>query len=145
MLSNDRLIELTFHCFYIVFEYSRFIKLPLNQNKLFLFLWLFIHQVFFFGVQCDSSETTFKLFIFALFCLLLTCVYHIHLISVHLPWILSLGVIVNLQWDVSKPDIQICFPCRFVEGHGEGASYCDCNCCNKYIDWIQRNSSSYSI
>ena len=50
MLSNNRLIKLTFHYFYIIFDYSWFIELNLNQYMLLLFLWLFIHHFFFFGV-----------------------------------------------------------------------------------------------
>ena len=41
------------------------------------------------------------------------------------------------QWSVSKQDIHIFFPRRLVEGLGEGDSFCDCTCCNKYINWIQ--------
>ena len=44
----------------------------------------------------------------------------IHRISVHWSWNFSLGVLPIFLWGVSKPDIWICFPRRFVEGHGEG-------------------------
>ena len=37
------------------------------------------------------------------------------------------------------------FPCRIVEGCGEGAGFCDCTCFNKYIDWIQGSYSSLSV
>ena len=67
---------------------------------------------------------------------MLTCVYHIYLISVNWYWNLSSCVIVNCHWAVSKPDIQICPPCRFGEGRGEGCAFCDCTCHNKYIDWM---------
>ena len=40
---------------------------------------------------------------------------------VHWSWNLPLGVIVICLWAISKPDIHICFPCRFVEGRYDGA------------------------
>ena len=55
--------------------------------------------------------------------LLLTCVYHIYWISVHLSWKLFLGVLENCQWTVSKLDIKFCFPRRFVESRDEGDSF----------------------
>ena len=60
----------------------------------------------------------------ALFCLLLTCVYHIYYIIVHLSWNLSSGVISNYQWSLFKLDICIYFPHRFVEGREEGDGFC---------------------
>ena len=50
-------------------------------------------------------------------CWFLTCVYHNYWIRVHWSLNLSLGVIANFQWDVSKLDIQTCFTCRFAEDH----------------------------
>ena len=50
MFSNDRLIELNFHYFYIVFYHYWFIELQFNRYKLLLFLRLFINKVLFFGV-----------------------------------------------------------------------------------------------
>ena len=74
--------------------------------------------------------------------LLLTCVYHIYCISVHLSWNFSSGVLENCKWDVSKPDTQILFPRSFTEGRGEGAGFCDFTCCHQCIDWLQGSSSS---
>ena len=34
-----------------------------------------------------------------------------------------LGVLEHFQWDVYKPDIQICLPHRFMEGCGRGAGW----------------------
>ena len=50
MLSNNCPIELTFNNFYIVFGYYWFIELQLNWYMLFLFIRLFIHQIFLSGV-----------------------------------------------------------------------------------------------
>ena len=105
--------------FYIVFNYSWFIELQLNQYNILLFVRLFIHQVLLFRI----FNIPFKIIIQAFLCWFLNCVHHIYWISVHWSWNLSLGVIPNFQWDVSKPDICICFPCRFVEGLGEEAVF----------------------
>ena len=85
------------------FYYSLFLILRLNRYKLFLFPWLFIHQVLFFGVL----KIDFKIFAQYFFCWLLTCVYHIHWIIYHWSWKLSVGVVSNCQWDVSKLYIYI--------------------------------------
>ena len=53
-------------------------------------------------------------------------------------------MVANCQWDVSKPDIRIFSPCRFLEGHGEGAIFCDFTCNYQLIDWIQSSSSNSS-
>ena len=74
------------------------------------------------------------------FCWLLTCVYHIYWIRVHWYWNLSLGMLENCQWAIYQPDIEICFLCRFVKGHGEGASFCDLTCNCQYIDCLQCSS-----
>ena len=47
--------------------------------------------------------------------------FRIDQISVHLSLNLYPGMIVNCLLDIPKPDIAICFPCRFVEGRGESA------------------------
>ena len=44
-------------------------------------------------------------------------------ISVHWYWNLYLGVIAYYMWDISKPDIRVCFSRRSVEGSGEGARW----------------------
>ena len=89
-------------------------------------------------------KISFKFFIKAFFCLLLTCGYLIYWIRVHLSWNLSLGVLESCQWDVSKPGIWIFFPCRFVEGRGEGAIFCGFTSCHQYIDWLQVNHRKFS-
>ena len=48
MFSNDCSIELTFHYFYFIFDYSWFIKLHLNRYELILFLQFIIRQLLFF-------------------------------------------------------------------------------------------------
>ena len=68
------------------------------------------------------SKISFKLFVQYLF-ILLNFVYHIYWINVNFSWNLFSVVSENCQWDVSKPDIWNFFPCRFVEGCGEGASF----------------------
>ena len=83
----------------------------------------------FASIYCFSwSIISFKFSVKALFCLLLTCVYHIYWISVHWSWNLSSGVLENFQWAISKPDTRICFPHRFLEGRGKGASFCGFTC-----------------
>ena len=49
--------------------------------------------------------------------------FRINRIRVHWSWNLSLGVLENCPWDLSKPDINICFPRRFIEGRYEGAGW----------------------
>ena len=139
MFSNHCLIKPTLHYFYIVFDYFLFLELHLNQYKLLLFIQLFFHQILFLEFQCDWSKKSFKLFSKSFFCWMFTCVYHIYWIIVHWYWNLSLGVIENCQWSISKPDMRICFPCRFVEGCGEVSGFCDLTYCHEYIDWLQGN------
>ena len=75
-------------------------------------------------IDCfDWYKISFKFFVKALFCWLLTYVYCIYWIRVHWSWNLSLGVFANFLRAVSKSDIQIPPPQRFVEGRGEGAIY----------------------
>ena len=126
MFSKKCQIELTFHYFYIVFDYSWFLEIQLNWYKLFLSIRSFICQVLLFEV----SKISFKIFVQAFFCSLLTCVYHIYWISVYWSWNLSLGVLENLQWNLSKQGIQIHLPCRFVEGCDKGANFYDFTCCH---------------
>ena len=73
----------------------------------------------------------------AFFCWLLTCLYNIYRSRIHLSWILSLGVLENCYWALYKPDIRIFSPRRFVEGCGEGASFCDFSCRHQYINILQ--------
>ena len=84
---------------YFLFYYSWFLEQQLNRYKLILFPWLFIHQVFFFVVL-----------FFILAPLIIGLFVCIDLIGIHWSWHLSLGVISNCQWDVSKPYIQISPP-----------------------------------
>ena len=90
------------------------------------------------------NKISLKLFFQASVCWLLTFMYHIYWIVVHWSWNLSSGMIKTFQWAVSKPDIWICFPCRFLEGCGEGDGFLNFKCFHKYIDWIQGSSSIYS-
>ena len=97
----------------------------------------------FASIDCfDWSKISFKFYVKALFCWLLTCVNHIYWIRVHWSINLSTGVLENCQWAVSKPDIRIWFPRRFLVGYDEGAGFCDFTFCHQYIDWLQVNSSS---
>ena len=109
MFSNDHYIKLTFNCFYFILYYSWFIELQFNRYMLLLFIWFIICQVFLFGVLV----ILFELLIVDLF-------VHIYRISVCWYWNLSLGVLENCLWAVSKPDIWIGLPRRFVEGCDEG-------------------------
>ena len=141
MLSGDRSIELTFHYFYIVFDYSSFLELQLNPYKISLFSQFFIHQLLFFLVP----NISFKIFVQAFFCWLLNCVHHIYWVSIHWSWNLSSCVVVNFQWYVSKPYIRICSPHTFVEGCVEGDGFYGRICCHQYIDWLQGSSSSLQL
>ena len=109
MFWNDHSIELTFHCFYFIFEYSWFIELQFNRYKLLLFILFVICQALFFGVL-----------VIVFLSLIVDLFVRIYCISEHWPWNLSLGVLENFLWDVSKPDIHIFFPSSFVEDHVEG-------------------------
>ena len=77
------------------------------------------------------------IFVQAFFWRLLTCVHHIYLINFHWSWKMSLGVIINCQWAIYKPDICIWSPREFVESCGKFVSFCDCTYCNQSIDWVQ--------
>ena len=68
----------------------------------------------------DWSKISFKLFVQALFCWFLTCVYFIQWISAHWSLNLSLGMLANCLLAVSKLDIHLCSPHKFLEGSGEG-------------------------
>ena len=86
----------------------------------------------FASIDCFAwYKMYFRFFVQALFCCLLTYVYHIYWISVHWSWNLSLGVIASCQWSLSNPDVRIFFSCRFVEVLGEGDSFCDFTCHNQ--------------
>ena len=111
MFSNDRLIELTFH-FFCFFNHYWFLKLQFNRYNLLLFLLFIICRLLFFGVLV----IIFASFIVDLF-------VRIYWIRVHWSWNLSLGVLANFLWAVSKPDMRIFFPCKFTEGYGEGAGW----------------------
>ena len=117
MLSNDCSIKLTFHCFYIVFDYSWFLEQQINWYTLLLFLQLFIHQVLFF-----------ELLVFIFESLIVDLFFSIDWIIVNWYWNLSSGVLENWLWDISKPDIRIWSPHRYVEGRG------------KDIGWIFRTT-----
>ena len=62
-----------------------------------------------------------------------TCLYCIYWISAHWSWNFSLGLIVNFLWAVSKPDICIFFPWRFLESHDTGAG---CVITLVVINWL---------
>ena len=85
-------------------------------------------------------KISFKFFVQAFFCWLLTCVYHIYCIIVNWYWKFPLGVLANSQWAISKPDIQNFSPHRFVESCGKGAGFF--TFCHQFIDWFQGSSSS---
>ena len=58
------------------------------------------------------------------FSLHLYAIYNrINRIRVHWYWNLYSGVLENCLWASSKMKIWIFFPCRFVEGRGEGAGW----------------------
>ena len=78
----------------------------------------------FASIYCFAwSKISFKFFVQALFRWFFICVYHIYWISIYWSWNLSLSVLKNWQWDVSKPDIRIFFNRRFVRGCGEGSGF----------------------
>ena len=97
------------------------------------FPWRFVGVFFMVSVGCSELFTSiywfswykipFNFFVQSFFCWFLTCVYHIYWINIRWSWKLSSGVLENFQWDVSKPYIRICFPCRFVEVCGKGAGF----------------------
>ena len=65
MLWNNCSIQITLHYYYIVFNYSLFLRLHLKRYKLLLFLWFFIHKVLFSGFLVINFS----------FSLLLTCLF----------------------------------------------------------------------
>ena len=50
-------------------------------------------------------------------------VFLIDRIRTHWYWNLSLGVLENFLWAISKPEIHVCLPWRLEEGCGEGTSW----------------------
>ena len=63
------------------------------------------------SIYCFAwSKIYLKFFVQAFFYWLFTCKYHIYWTRVHWSWNLSLGVIANCQWAVSKPDTWISLP-----------------------------------
>ena len=81
----------------------------------------------------DWSNISFKLFSQDFLCRFLTCLFFIYWISVHWSWNLSLGLIENFLWVVSKPGIRIWFPWSYVEVHGEGVG---CVAALLIINWL---------
>ena len=112
VLISFKFFVKSFHYFYIVICYFWFLGLKLNRYKISLFLWIFIHIVFFFGVLVIM----FVSFIVDLF-------VRIYQVSIRWYWNLFQGAILNCMWVVTKPYIRICFPCRFVEGYGKGSGW----------------------
>ena len=117
----------------MVFDYSSFLKLYLNRYKFsYSFNYLLIKYWFLVFLKSLSKYLFNLSFVgFVKFCVSY--------------WNLSLGLIANFQWAVSKPYIKICFPRRFVGGCGEGAVFCYRVCCNKYTDRLQGSSSSLTF
>ena len=112
ILSNYCSIELTFQYFYFIFEYYWFCEQQWNQYKLLLFLWWFIIRLMFFSV------------LFIIFVSLIVDMFIcIDRISVHWYWNLSSSVIENYLWAISKPDIRILSPNRFVKGCVKGSGW----------------------
>ena len=99
MFSNDRLIELTFHSLYFIFEYYSFIELQFNQYKLLFFVW-------FNNLQLPLFWVLVIIFV----PLLVDLFVWIYRININWSWNLSSGVIEIVLWVVSKPYIRISFP-----------------------------------
>ena len=92
------------------------------------------------SIYCFAwSKIYSKFFVRDFFCWLFTCVYFINWINVHWSWNLSLVVLENCQWAISKPDICIFSPHRFVEGCGEGDSFWYFAYRHQYIYWLKFN------
>ena len=122
------------------------LKRLFNRTKLSLFLNCFLlFLISWLTVITIKVLIYFKLLVQAIFRWLLTCLYNIYRSRIHLSWILSLGVLENCYWALYKPDIRIFSPRRFVEGCGEGASFCYCTCRHQYIYWFQGSYSSSSV
>ena len=114
------------------------LKRLFNRTKLSLFLNCFLlFLISWLTVITIKVLIYFKLLVQAIFRWLLTCLYNIYRSRIHLSWILSLGVLENCYWALYKPDIRIFSPRRFVEGCGEGASFCDFSCRHQYINILQ--------
>ena len=112
IFSNNRSIKVTFHYSYFLFEYYWCIEPYFTLYQLLLLFRYIIHQVLLFGV-----------FVIIFSSLIVDLFVHIDRISVHWSRKLSLGVLSNFLWDVSKMYIRIYFPRRFVEGRVEGAGW----------------------
>ena len=82
------------------------------------------------------SKTFIQFLVQAFFCWLLSCVYRIYWIIVHFYWNLSLSLLANCQWAVSKLDVQIFFHRRFVEGRGKVTGIYDFTFRHQYINWV---------
>ena len=132
MLSNDRSTKLIFHYFYIIYYYYWFTELQLNRCIFScLFYYLFIKYCSLRFLKSPSRS------VFNIFCWLLTCV--LYLLDQHS---LVPKLVLRCDWIFSVGRIQTGHTCLFVEGRGDGAGFCYCTCCNKYIDWIQVCPSS---
>ena len=94
------------------FDYALFLELQFNQYKLLLFLWFIIIQLLLF---CFSVIILASMVVDLFVC--------IHRIKVHWYWSLSSVVLEHCLWGVLKPDNWILFPCRFLEGCGEGTGW----------------------
>ena len=138
---NQPNIPLLLHCFRLFFIYQTTGKLIQVIDISFI---IYSSSLVLWSFSLFDKKISSKFFVQALFYLLLTYVYHIYRISNHWYWNLYLVAIATCQWDVSKPDIRICFPHRLVKGRSEGAVFCCCTCHNQYIDWFQGISSNYS-
>ena len=101
--------NLSFFTYFLLFLIS---KLQLDIYKLSLFIWIFIHQLFFF----NALVIIFASFIIDLF----VCIDQI---IVRWSWNLFLGTIANCLWSVSKQYIWIFLPQRFLEGFKKGGCW----------------------
>ena len=93
-----------------------------------LILWVTFLPTFHFKIL------SFAVFVLTLELLIFYLFVRVSRISVYWTWNISLSVLVNCLWFVSKPEIRICFPCRFWMVVDR--VMVECNCLLTSVDWF---------
>ena len=105
----------------LLLSFYNFSTMIINQSKVKIVFKRLPHWVSFLPTFYFKLLLGFLVLILAL--LIVDLFVIVNSISVNWYQYLSPGVIKLFLWDVSKPDIHIVSPLRFVEVHGEGDSW----------------------